>query len=153
MNQQIESQQTQNLEGTEAASSFEPKVVGFLCNWCSYAGADLAGSLHKEYPTNIRIIRVMCTGRVTAQMVLDAFSMGADGVLVSGCHFGDCHYRAGNYRANRMAALTHKLMEQLGVDPARFVFTMVSASEAVKFSQVVNKFVEDLKDMGPLKLV
>jgi coenzyme F420-reducing hydrogenase delta subunit len=128
---------------------WEPKLLGFLCRWCSYAGADLAGTSRVKYPPNIRIIRVPCSGRVDPLFILRALRMGADGVLVSGCHPGDCHYLTGNYRARRKFAITHKLLEFVGVDPRRVQFSWVSASEGGKFARVVKDVVEGLKEAGP----
>jgi F420-non-reducing hydrogenase iron-sulfur subunit len=128
---------------------FEPKIVGFLCNWCSYAGADLAGTSRKSYPPNIRPIRVMCTGRVDTVFILEAFKKGADGVLVAGCHPGDCHYQSGNYKANRRIKLLKKLLDEMGIDPRRVRFEYISASEGEKFAKVVTEFVEEIRKIGP----
>jgi F420-non-reducing hydrogenase iron-sulfur subunit len=128
---------------------FEPKIVGFLCNWCSYTGADLAGTSRLQYPTNIRIIKVMCSGRVNPQFVLKAFMEGADGVLVSGCHPGDCHYIEGNYHSRRKLTLLRDHLEFMGIDPGRFQISWVSASEGPKFAEVVSKFTEQVKALGP----
>jgi F420-non-reducing hydrogenase iron-sulfur subunit len=128
---------------------FEPKILGFLCNWCAYAGADLAGTSRIKYPSNIRSIRVMCSGRVDPVFILEALNKGADGVLVAGCHPGDCHYQSGNYKANRRIKLLKKLLEDMNIDPARVRFEYVSASEGQKFANVVTEFVDDLKKMGP----
>jgi coenzyme F420-reducing hydrogenase delta subunit len=128
---------------------WEPKLLGFLCRWCSYAGADLAGTSRTKYPPNIRIIRVPCSGRVDPLFILKALRMGADGVLVSGCHPGDCHYLTGNYYARRKFAITRKLLEFVGVDPRRVQFSWVSASEGKKFAQVVDDVVDGLKEAGP----
>lgn len=132
--------------------AFEPKLVGFLCNWCSYTGADLAGTARMIYAPNIRIIRVMCSGRVDPQFVLKAFSEGADGVLISGCHPGDCHYQEGNYNALRRHRLLSKVLEQFGIEKERFRLEWVSAAEGVKFQQVCNEFTEQIKKLGPLNL-
>jgi F420-non-reducing hydrogenase iron-sulfur subunit len=131
--------------------AFEPKLVGFLCNWCSYTGADLAGTARMTYAPNIRIIRVMCSGRVDPQFVLKAFAEGADGVLISGCHPGDCHYQEGNYKALRRAKLLSKMLEQFGIEKERFRLEWVSAAEGVKFQQVCNEFTEQVRKLGPLK--
>ena len=128
---------------------FEPNIIGFLCNWCSYAGADLAGTSRIKYPPNIKSIRVMCSGRVDPVFILEAFKKGADGVLVAGCHPGDCHYQSGNYKTNRRIKLLKKLLDELGIEPDRVRFEYVSASEGHKFAQVVKDFVDDLKKMGP----
>jgi F420-non-reducing hydrogenase iron-sulfur subunit len=132
--------------------AFEPKLVGFLCNWCSYTGADLAGTARMTYAPNIRIIRVMCSGRVDPQFVLKAFAEGADGVLISGCHPGDCHYQEGNYKALRRAKLLSKMLEQFGIEKERFRLEWVSAAEGVKFQQVCNEFAEQIRKLGPLKM-
>jgi F420-non-reducing hydrogenase iron-sulfur subunit len=130
-------------------TSFEPKIVGFLCNWCSYAGADKAGMAQTPYPPNVRIIRVMCSGRVDPQFVLQALQAGADGVLILACHAGDCHYDEGNYRATRRHRLLLRLLRQFGIDEQRCRFDYVSAGEGDKFVQVVTDFVETLKVCGP----
>jgi coenzyme F420-reducing hydrogenase delta subunit len=132
-----------------AQGEWEPKIIGFLCNWCSYTGADLAGTSRLQYPPNIRIIKVMCSGRVNPQFVLKALQEGADGVLVSGCHPGDCHYIEGNYHAKRKLTLLRGLMEFVGVEPDRFQVSWVSASEGQKFSEVVTKFTNRIKELGP----
>ena len=131
---------------------FEPNIIGFLCNWCSYAGADLAGTSRMKYPPNIKSIRVMCSGRVDPVFVLEALRKGADGVLVAGCHPGDCHYQSGNYKANRRMKLLKKLLEDMAVDPRRVRFEYISASEGAKFASVVTEFVDELKKMGPSPL-
>ena len=128
---------------------FEPNIIGFLCNWCSYAGADLAGTSRMKYPPNIKSIRVMCSGRVDPVFVLEALRKGADGVLIGGCHPGDCHYQSGNYKANRRMKLLKKLLEELAVDPGRVRFEYISASEGAKFASVVTEFVDQLKKIGP----
>ena len=128
---------------------FEPRIVGFLCNWCSYAGADMAGTARICYPSNIRIIRVPCSARVDPLLVVKAFQMGADGVMVAGCHPGDCHYTEGNYYARRRFALLHPFLEYLGIERDRFRVEWVSASEGKKWSQVVSSFTEDVVRLGP----
>ena len=128
---------------------FEPNIIGFLCNWCSYAGADLAGTSRMKYPPNIKSIRVMCSGRVDPVFILEALKKGADGVLVAGCHPGDCHYQSGNYKTNRRIKLLKKFLEEMAVDPKRVRFEYVSASEGQKFATVVTEFVDELKKMGP----
>ena len=131
---------------------FEPNIIGFLCNWCSYAGADLAGTSRLKYPPNIKSIRVMCSGRVDPIFILEALKKGADGVLVAGCHPGDCHYQSGNYKTNRRIKLLKKLLEELGIEPTRVRFEYISASEGQKFAHVVTEFVADLKKLGPSPL-
>jgi F420-non-reducing hydrogenase iron-sulfur subunit len=128
---------------------FEPNIIGFLCNWCSYAGADLAGTSRLKYPSNIKSIRVMCSGRVDPVFVLEALKKGADGVLVAGCHPGDCHYVSGNYKANRRMKLLKKLLDELSINPKRVRFEYISASEGTKFASVATEFVDELKKMGP----
>ena len=130
---------------------YEPTIVSFLCNWCSYAGADLAGVSRIQYSTNIRIIRVPCSGRVNPFYIIKALQNGVDGVLVSGCHPGDCHYISGNYYARRKFALLKRYLEYLGIEPERVQFSWVSASEGGRFAQVVEKVVNDVKKLGPIK--
>lgn len=133
------------------SSEYEPKVLMFTCNWCSYAAADLAGTSRMKTPHNIRIIRVMCSGRVDPQFIMEAFAQGADGVIVSGCHPGDCHYMEGNYKALRRMLLLRKLLEQLGIEPERLRLEWISASEARKFVEITTDTVEKLRKLGPLK--
>ncbi len=129
---------------------FEPNIIGFLCNWCSYAGADLAGTSRMKYPPNLKAIRVMCSGRVDPAFVLEALSRGADGVLIAGCHPGDCHYQSGNYKMNRRMRLLRKLVEELGIEPQRIRFEYISAAEGQKFASVVTEFVTEIKKLGPM---
>jgi F420-non-reducing hydrogenase iron-sulfur subunit len=133
-----------------ADGPFEPKIVGFLCNWCSYAGADKAGAAQLAYPPNVRVIRVMCSGRVDPQFVLEAYRRGADGVLILACHAGDCHYKEGNYRATQRYRMLLKLLEQFGIPEERCRFDYVSAGEGEKFVRVVNEMVEAVRALGPL---
>ena len=131
-------------------SEFEPRIVGFLCNWCSYAGADLAGVSRFQYPPNLRIIRVMCSGRVHPSHIMEAFKDGADGVLVAGCHPpNDCHYISGNLKAQRRVALLKKLMSQLGLEPDRLRLEWISAAEGDKFARVIREMVAEIKELGP----
>ena len=130
-------------------NGFEPKIVGFCCNWCSYAGADLAGTSRMQYPPNIRIIRVMCSGRVDPTFILKAFETGADGVLVAGCHPGDCHYIAGNYKVARRILLLKKMLDQLGIEGKRVRLEWISASEGAKFAEVANDFTQTIRKLGP----
>jgi coenzyme F420-reducing hydrogenase delta subunit len=130
---------------------FEPRIVAFLCNWCSYAGADLAGTSRVQYPPNIRVIRVMCSGRVNPLFIAKCFAEGADGVLVSGCHPGDCHYMEGNYIARRRFLILTSILEYIGLEPGRFQMSWVSASEGGKFAEVVTKVVEDVRALGPIE--
>jgi F420-non-reducing hydrogenase iron-sulfur subunit len=133
------------------AYEFEPKILGFLCNWCCYAGADLAGVSRYQYPTNIRLIRVMCSGRVDMAFILRAFSNGIDGVFVGGCWLGECHYAPeGNYEALSMMHLCKKLLEQVGVNPERLRLEWVSASEGIRFKEIITDFTKKLKELGPL---
>jgi len=131
-------------------NGFEPKIVAFLCRWCSYAGADLAGTSRLKYPPNIIPIRVPCSGRVDPAWVLDAFARGADGVFIGGCHPGDCHYVAGNYKARRRVVLLKKLLPQLGIEPERLRLEWISATEGQRFAQVVTEFVAQLRALGPI---
>jgi F420-non-reducing hydrogenase iron-sulfur subunit len=129
---------------------FEPKIIGFLCNWCAYAGADLAGVSRIQYPPNIRIIRVMCSGRIDPAFVLEAFKDGADGVLVAGCHLpSDCHYISGNFKAMRRINLLKRVLKDFGIEPERLRLEWISASEGDKWATVVRSMVEDLKKLGP----
>ena len=131
-------------------NEFEPKIIGFLCNWCSYAGADLAGVSRIQYPPNIRIIRLMCSGRIDPSFVLEAFKDGADGVLVAGCHLpSDCHYMSGNFKALRRINLLKRVLKDFGIEPERLRLEWVSASEGDKFASVVKSMVEDVKRLGP----
>jgi coenzyme F420-reducing hydrogenase delta subunit/NAD-dependent dihydropyrimidine dehydrogenase PreA subunit len=130
---------------------FEPKILGFLCNWCCYAGADLAGVSRYQYPPNIRVIRVMCSGRVDPAFIFRAFSKGADGVFIGGCWLGECHYvTEGNYEALNMTNLCKKLLEQIGLNPERLRIEWVSASEGIRFAEIVTNFTKQLKELGPL---
>lgn len=131
--------------------SFEPNIVAFLCNWCSYAGADLAGTSRTRYPANIKVIRVMCTGRVNPLFVVSALQQGADGVLVSGCHPGDCHYLEGNLYARRRFGLMRDLLEFVGIDSRRFHMSWVSASEGGKWKEVVEEVVDKVREAGPME--
>jgi coenzyme F420-reducing hydrogenase delta subunit len=132
-----------------AGTTWEPKIVAFLCHWCSYAGADLAGISRLQYPPNVRVVRVPCSGAVNPIYILKALQRGADGVLVSGCHPGDCHYLAGNLVARRKFALLKKLLEQVGIEEQRVQFSWVSAAEGQKFADVIRKVVGDVKALGP----
>ncbi len=130
-------------------STWEPKIIAFLCTWCSYAGADLAGTSRTQYPPNMRIIRVMCSSRISPLLVIRAFRNGADGVLISGCHPGDCHYLKGNYYTRRKTLLFRNMLEYMGIDSRRLQMSWVSASEGQKFGEVVNAVVQDIKELGP----
>ena len=128
---------------------FEPLIVSFCCNWCSYAGADLAGVSRLQYPPNIRIIRVMCSGMVHPNLVIEALTNGADGVLMCGCHPGDCHYEEGNLKAEKRAEAIFLMLEDFGLEPERFRLEWVSASEGPRFAQVAKEFTEQIKKLGP----
>lgn len=130
---------------------FEPKIVAFLCKWCSSAGSDLAGVSRMVYPPNVVPITVMCSGSVSPLYIFSAFNKGADGVLVSGCHPGDCHYIKGNFYARRRIALVKKMLEFTGLEPERFQMSWVSAAEGTKYTQIIKDFVEEIKPLGPQK--
>ncbi len=132
--------------------TFEPKILGILCNWCSYTGADLAGTSRIKYSPNVRVVRVMCSGRVDPQFILKAFAEGADGVLVAGCHPGDCHYIEGNYKTIRRMALLKHMLADYGIEPERFRLEWVSAGEGDRWAHVVNKITEDVRKLGPSKI-
>lgn len=129
--------------------SFEPRIVGILCNWCSYTGADLAGTSRMKYPPNVRVVRVMCSGRVDPTFVLKALSEGADGVLIAGCHPGDCHYINGNIKTLRRFPLLKKMLSEFGVENERVRLEWVSASEGDRFAEIVKEMTEDIKRLGP----
>jgi F420-non-reducing hydrogenase iron-sulfur subunit len=129
---------------------FEPRIIAFMCNWCTYAGADNAGVARLESPANILPIRVMCSGRISPEAVMRAFRAGADGVLVMGCHIGDCHYAAGNHRTIKRMPLLRNLLSYVGVNPERMELVWVSAAEAPRFVQVTKAFTQKIKEMGPL---
>jgi F420-non-reducing hydrogenase iron-sulfur subunit len=132
--------------------AFEPKIVGFLCNWCSYTGADLAGTSRVKYPPNVRAIRVMCSARVDPTFVVKAFREGADGVLICGCHPGDCHYSEGNYKTMRRVPLLKRLLEDYGIEPERVRLEWVSASEGQRFAEVVGEITEAVRRLGPCRV-
>jgi len=132
------------------AQPFEPKIIAFLCNWCSYAGADLAGVSRFQYSTNIRVIKVPCSGRINPLYIIKALYSGVDGVLVSGCHPGDCHYISGNYFARRKFALVKRFLEYIGIEPERIQFSWVSAAEGVRFAQIIDKVTSEIRKLGPL---
>jgi len=134
------------------AKKFDPNIMAFLCNWCSYAGADLTGTSHFHYPPNMSAIRVMCSGRLNPLFVAAAFRQGADGVLISGCHPGECHYMQGNYLARRKISLFRNLLEFMGISPERLQMSLVSASEGKKFSNVVKEVTEKIRELGPLTI-
>ncbi len=136
----------------EIKKDWRPKIVAFLCNWCSYAGADLAGVSRMQYAPNVRIIRVPCSGRVNPMHILAALHRGADGVLVSGCHPGDCHYISGNLVAKRKFSMLKNFLAHVGICPERVQFSWVSAAEGARFAALVNKVVEDVKRIGPTEI-
>jgi F420-non-reducing hydrogenase iron-sulfur subunit len=131
-------------------AEFEPKVVAFMCNWCTYAGADSAGVARMQSPTNILPVRVMCSGRVSPELVLRTFRAGADGILVMGCHIGDCHYSSGNHRTVKRIPLLRNLLSYAGINPDRLRLEWVSSAEAPRFVQVTTEFVEQVRELGPL---
>ncbi len=130
-------------------SEWQPKILAILCNWCSYAGADLAGVSRMQYPPNIRVVRVPCSGRVDPLFIMKSLQSGFDGVLVSGCHPGDCHYISGNYVARRKFAVLKPLLEFIGIEPNRVQFSWISAGEGERFAKVVTKVTEDIRKLGP----
>lgn len=142
----------QTIIQTESAvqsEQWQPKIVAFLCNWCSYAGADLAGVSRFQYPPNVRIIRVPCSGRVSPYFILKSLQNGADGVLISGCHPGDCHYLSGNYIARRKFAVLDALLKFLGLGAGRVQFAWVSASEGKKFADLLTEYTQQVRALGP----
>jgi F420-non-reducing hydrogenase iron-sulfur subunit len=130
--------------------TFEPKIVGFLCNWCSYTGADLAGTARIKYAPNIRSVRVMCSGRIEPTFIVKALFEGADGVLIAGCHPGDCHYQEGNYKALRRYLMLKRILPDYGVEPERVRLEWVAASEGERFATIVDEFTEKIRELGPL---
>ena len=140
---------TNQLARAEEGRTFEPKVLVFCCNWCSYAGADLAGVSRLQMPPNFRVIRVMCSGRVDPEHLLKAFALGADGILVAGCHPADCHYIGGNYRTRRRIPLLKIMISQFGLEPSRLQLEWISASEGERFQQMITNFIEHIKELGP----
>jgi F420-non-reducing hydrogenase iron-sulfur subunit len=130
-------------------SDWEPKIIAFFCNWCTYGAADLAGVSRLQYPSNIRAIRVPCSGRISPKFILSAFRSGVDGIWVSGCHPGDCHYIEGNYYARRKFALFKNLIEHMGIEPGRLHFSWISSAESTKFVKVVTEVTNEIKTLGP----
>ena len=139
-----------NLQSQE--ETFEPKIVAFFCNWCTYTGADMAGIARLKYAPNVRILRIMCSGRLDPQFILKAFCQGADGVLVGGCHPGDCHYREGNYKTLRRHQLLKRLIKGFGIEDERLRLEWISASEGDKVRDVINEMTGQIRSLGPLKL-
>lgn len=132
------------------AKKFEPVIIGFTCNWCSYRAADMAGMARMKYPPNIRLVRVMCSGRLDPMFIFKAFASGADGVMVTGCHPGDCHYIEQNYKLMRRFILMQRTLEQMGIEPGRLKLTWASAAEGAKFSEEITRMVEEVRQLGPL---
>ncbi|SLM28064.1 F420-non-reducing hydrogenase iron-sulfur subunit D [Desulfamplus magnetovallimortis] len=131
--------------------TFEPTIIAFVCNWCTYTAADLAGTSRQKYPKNVRLIKVMCTGMVDPKYVLKAFLQGADAVLISGCHPGDCHYINGNYKARRRTKLLHEILSRFGIDKKRLRLTWIGASDGIEFAATIRKMVEEIREAGPLQ--
>lgn len=133
-------------------AEYEPKILAFVCNWCTYTGADLAGTSRIQYPPNVRVIRLMCSGAVDPVYVLKAITGGVDGVLIGGCHPGDCHYTSGNYKARRRIAILKTILKTIGFDDSRVMLRWISASEGNKFAETISEFVELLKEKGPSQI-
>ena len=131
------------------SETFEPKIIAFVCTYCTYAGADLAGTSRLKYAPNVRIIRLPCTGRISPMFILKALQKGADGVLVSGCHPGDCHFTHGNYHARRRWMVFRSLLDFMGIQPERVIFSWISAAEGGKFADLINTVTEDIRKLGP----
>jgi F420-non-reducing hydrogenase iron-sulfur subunit len=134
-------------------TTFEPRIVAFFCNWCTYTAADLAGTARLTYAPNVRVVRIMCSGRLDPQFVVTALRQGADGVLIGGCHPGDCHYQEGNYKMLRRFRLLKRMLQQFGIDDERVRLEWISASEGDKVQRVVNEMVAQVRALGPLALV
>ncbi len=132
---------------------YEPKIIGYLCTYCSYPGADLAGISRLKYPPNINVIRVLCSGRVSPELIIRTFREGADGVLVAGCHFGDCHFINGNHRTAKRIPILKSIMENLGIEPERLRLEWVSAAGGERFAQLVKEFTEEIRRLPPLRQV
>jgi coenzyme F420-reducing hydrogenase delta subunit len=141
--------ENQESKDNKQQADWEPKIVAFVCNWCTYAGADLAGTSRMEYRPNVRVIKLPCTGRIDPLFIIKAFENGADGILVSGCHPGDCHYSTGNYHARRRWIAFKSLLEFCGIDEKRIQFSWVSASEALKWVDLINMTTDKVKELGP----
>ena len=139
------------LMRTDEPPRYEPRIVAFLCNWCAYAGADLAGTQRLGYPPNVRVIRLMCTGRVDPGFIVEAFLEGADGVIVAGCHPGECHYQSGNRLAERRLTTLQRLLEFIGVEPERVCLAWVSAAEGRKFARLIETTVDQVRALGPFE--
>jgi F420-non-reducing hydrogenase iron-sulfur subunit len=135
---------------TASPAPWEPRIIAFLCYWCSYTGADNAGTARLKYPANVDIIRVMCSGRIDPDLIMSAFARGADGVMVCGCHIGDCHYIAGNHKTMARMPMVARVLRDFGIEPERFVHEWVSAAEGEKFARLVRQVTEQVKQVGPL---
>lgn len=149
---ELKQDKVENISENDQQKEWSPKIIAFLCNWCSYAGADLAGVSRIQYPPNIRIVRVPCSGRINPFFILKSLQAGWDGVLVSGCHPGDCHYLTGNYIARRRFSILTDLLDFIGIEKGRVNFTWVSASEGVPFGKIVTKVVNKVKSLGPNRI-
>jgi len=145
----MDGEQVATIVDQKKEEQFEPIILAICCNWCSYAGADLAGISRMQYPTNVRIIRVMCSGMIHPNLIIDALTKGADGVIVCGCHIGDCHYLEGNVRAEKRADAINLMLEDFGIEYERFRLEWISASEGPRFAQVMTEFTETIKNLGP----
>jgi len=132
-------------------NSFEPKIIGFLCNWCAYEGADSAGRARRTYPANLRVVRLLCTGRMDPHFILEAYKEGADGIMVLGCHPGECHYKEGNFQALKRTALLRKMLPQFGIEEERLRLDWISTSEHEKFAEIVSEMVEKIRELGPMR--
>jgi F420-non-reducing hydrogenase iron-sulfur subunit len=139
-------------DNTTTQPSFEPKIVAFFCNWCTYTAADLAGTARMQYAPNVRVVRIMCSGRLDPQFVMSAFREGADGVLIGGCHPGDCHYQEGNYKALRRFTLLQRLLAAMGIEEERIRLEWIAASEGDKVQRVINEMTEAVRRLGPLRM-
>ena len=139
-------------ENIHKSDSFEPRIVAFFCNWCTYTAADLAGTARMSYLPNVRVVRIMCSGRLDPQFILAALRQGADGVLIGGCHPGDCHYQEGNYKTLRRIALLKRVLHDFGIEPERVRLEWIAASEGDKVQRVINEMTEQIRDLGPLRL-
>ena len=148
-NEEKHEKEEKEIQKETSGKTFEPKIIAFLCNWCSYAGADLAGVSRYQYPTNTRTVRVMCSSRVDPVQMIELFIHGADGVLIGGCHLGDCHYISGNYYTEKKFKLAKKLLKRTGFNADRLRLEWVSASEGERFSNVIEDFVNQIKELGP----
>ena len=141
-----------DISPAHSGPGFDPRIVAFFCNWCTYTAADLAGTSRSQYAPNVRVVRLMCSGRLDPQFVLAAFREGADAVLIGGCHPGDCHYQEGNYKALRRVRLLKRLLKQMGIEDERLRLEWISASEGDRVAKIINEIVETVQRLGPLKL-